>query len=389
MHQKLIAIFWANLLTVLKKPMWMACKVVITDVNDVDGTVSFNLDIIYRIPADDKDGLLIVNSLVFPASPATFLSVKEEDMKTPELVAKFKALFIKIVIEDEIETNLISKSCLCNVETKSLNLLRSYKITMEEKMELHRFPFDRQLVEIKIRTWNCHFAPWPKGEGNEDKRKDAPLKWRGDHEWKDSEVYVEYHSADWKISTLNNYFQFDTTVSNLYVVDIGIERDPTYYLNNCILVVFIIVQVAVFVIAIDPSDFGTRSSLTITLLLTIVAFKFVANGFIPKVNYLTYLDKYIAMGFVALMLEIVENFGVAMVATYAFPLGAFYFDLTFNIIFDIIWIIGHTFLLYAAYTKKFSIPWDELEKQRDNLIIVSCSHKKSEKPPVQRKDPHS
>ena len=353
-----------NFETELLNPRKMACKIVITNIDDVNGAVSFNFEQFIRI--DYTDCKFLIETLEIP-SGTVYHAIKEDSLDQ-SIIEQYKELTPKMVIIDELETDLVSESCFCSTATKSLIMHRVYKVVMEQKMELRRFPFDRQLVEIKMRTYKCYYSPWPVED-----RADAPIRWVKDPEWRRSEVIAEYHAEDWKVKTMDTYFQRESNISNFYVIDIGIERDATYYLNNCGLVVFIIVQVASFVVVIDPSDFPSRSSITITLLLTIVAFKFVADGFIPKVNYLTFLDKYIAIGFVALMLEIAENFCITLVSDYRYPLGAFYFDIVFNCLFAAVWIIGHIYIVHAAYRNKFSIPWGELIRQRDELLRVSCS----------------
>ena len=46
---------------------------------------------------------------------------------------------------------------------------------------------------------------------------------------------------------------------------------------------------------IDPYDVADRASITLTLVLTAVAYKLVTASMLPAISYLTLLDKFISM----------------------------------------------------------------------------------------------
>ena len=54
-------------------------------------------------------------------------------------------------------------------------------------------------------------------------------------------------------------------------------------------------------------DTGTRLSLTLTLLLTAVAFKLVIAGSLPQLSYMTILDQYMWMSLLFICLVAIEN----------------------------------------------------------------------------------
>ena len=71
--------------------------------------------------------------------------------------------------------------------------------------------------------------------------------------------------------------------------------------------IFLIVLSNFSVLAIDPIAAGERIAVTITLLLTLVAFKFVLLEGTPKVGYLTYMDRYVVGAFAFLVGASFEN----------------------------------------------------------------------------------
>ena len=180
----------------------------------------------------------------------------------------------------------------------------------------------------------------------------------------------------WRLESRRSHSTEQTTgpLQSKFIVDISVGRDPAYYINNCCLVIYIICQVACFAVAVEPSDFGTRSSLTVALLLTLVAFKFVMNGFVPKINYLTLLDIYTAIGLVMLILEIVENFIVAL-ASKTHPGAAYISDIVFNILYAAIWNLFHLFIYLAHVNKWFLVKY--LNAQREAVIKSNHSSKGS------------
>eukprot|EP00747_Dinoflagellata_sp_TGD_P188730 gnl/TRDRNA2_/TRDRNA2_48133_c0_seq1.p1 gnl/TRDRNA2_/TRDRNA2_48133_c0~~gnl/TRDRNA2_/TRDRNA2_48133_c0_seq1.p1 ORF type:complete len:252 (+),score=28.67 gnl/TRDRNA2_/TRDRNA2_48133_c0_seq1:50-757(+) len=78
-----------------------------------------------------------------------------------------------------------------------------------------------------------------------------------------------------------------------------VRRFPNFYVYNIMLPLFCLVPIPIACPAIMDSR-KDRLSATLTVLLTVVAFKFTTTNYVPPVSYLTYLDYYMtgAMFFV-------------------------------------------------------------------------------------------
>ena len=61
------------------------------------------------------------------------------------------------------------------------------------------------------------------------------------------------------------------------------------------------------VVCISPEDAGDRLSITLTLVLTAVAYKYVIAQQLPAISYLTLMDKYVLFSFFLLGVGVVEN----------------------------------------------------------------------------------
>ena len=72
---------------------------------------------------------------------------------------------------------------------------------------------------------------------------------------------------------------------------VAFERQPQYYLWNIVLVLFLITCMSAYTFSISPSDSAARLELNFTLVLTTVAFKYTVSSYLPKITYLTLMDK--------------------------------------------------------------------------------------------------
>jgi hypothetical protein len=72
---------------------------------------------------------------------------------------------------------------------------------------------------------------------------------------------------------------------------IGIERNPAGIIQKISLPLFVVLILAYLVFYIPDHEIGTASGLTVTALLAAIAFQWTLNDALPKVSYLTLIDK--------------------------------------------------------------------------------------------------
>ena len=80
-----------------------------------------------------------------------------------------------------------------------------------------------------------------------------------------------------------------TIYSKMYIYINMQNFNDSYSLPVCWLFQFLITAFAFVTFAVEPENVEMRLNLSFTLILTTVAFKFVAVQMLPKVSYLTYL----------------------------------------------------------------------------------------------------
>ena len=79
---------------------------------------------------------------------------------------------------------------------------------------------------------------------------------------------------------------------------INIERNSAHYIYKIIIPVFLILSIAWFVLWIPTYKLDARLTTSIVALLSLIAYNFVFSDDIPKLDYLTALDKYILLSYV-------------------------------------------------------------------------------------------
>lgn len=148
-------------------------------------------------------------------------------------------------------------------------------------LDFSEFPFDRQILKITMVPFNPNSV---------DLIGLAPYD-----EWTDGLKF-----RDW---TLVKTKGFEASVDYLgetyptYEFQLFIDRIPNFYIIKVIVPVFIMSLLTLCAFLISPADFDARLGVTVTLLLTVVAYTFIASENLPVLSYLTFVDAYLVVSF--------------------------------------------------------------------------------------------
>jgi len=96
---------------------------------------------------------------------------------------------------------------------------------------------------------------------------------------------------------------------NVLDIEIVVKRNPKHYFYKIILPVFLILCVAWYVLWIPTEKYEARLNTSIISLLALIAYNFVFQDDIPKLEYLTDLDKYILMSFIFCCIPVFLSIG--------------------------------------------------------------------------------
>ena len=113
---------------------------------------------------------------------------------------------------------------------------------------------------------------------------------------------IESVSVDNEIDVQSNISQFDRENLVLSIYDkinisIKVDRNTNYFVFKIIIPVFLILAIAWSVMWIPPNQVESRLTTSIVALLALIAYNFVFNEDLPKLSYLTSLDRYILLSY--------------------------------------------------------------------------------------------
>jgi cadmium resistance protein CadD (predicted permease) len=84
------------------------------------------------------------------------------------------------------------------------------------------------------------------------------------------------------------------------------ERLSGYFIVKIIIPLVLIVMMSWVVFWISPKEAGTQISVSVTSMLTLIAYRFAVGTYLPKVSYLTRLDGFILMSTILVFMSLVE-----------------------------------------------------------------------------------
>ncbi|GBG29971.1 Betaine receptor acr-23 [Hondaea fermentalgiana] len=186
---------------------------------------------------------------------------------------------------------------------------------INESLELFSFPFDRQLFRVCFKSPNAALQEWALPVDILD--LDPVMKNGKVISENDSKYFVSCEMNSWSMVDLQvTLDQRDPDPVSLTAAEFEIaimaERNPIYYLNNYVVVMYIIVLLNIGNMALSLTEqVGERLAASLTLLLSAVAFKFVLGSTLPKVAYSTWADAYVRISFITLFIGCAENFFAA------------------------------------------------------------------------------
>ena len=101
------------------------------------------------------------------------------------------------------------------------------------------------------------------------------------------------------------------TVRSLLRASVVVERKPMYFIWNIVVPLLVINGISLGSFAVPKSDTADRLSVSMTMVLTVVAFKLQISDSLPDLSYLTLLDGFILGSFLFVSFIAVENICVS------------------------------------------------------------------------------
>ena len=162
--------------------------------------------------------------------------------------------------------------------------------TLKNEFNLKAFPFDKQ--QIKISIYNSIFGI------DEFRPKISHLSIMKAFHFKNSN-----NIEGWNITGVKTSHDIDddpTTFSkhDRITIAFDVERKSRYYVFKIILPIILILTICWSAVWIDPREIESRLTITIVCLLSLIAYNFVIDSDLPKLEYLTIMDYIILISYI-------------------------------------------------------------------------------------------
>jgi hypothetical protein len=124
---------------------------------------------------------------------------------------------------------------------------------------------------------------------------------------------------DWTILKWNN-IEKPYTLSpgspavSSFTLQFEAERKSNYYIFNFIFPLVLIILMSMSVYWLDPKMASSQISIAITSMLTLIAYRFMITGSLPKISYLTRMDVFIFCSTVLIFITLVEALATGVFA---------------------------------------------------------------------------
>jgi len=239
-----------------------------------------------------------------------------------------------------------------------------YCATLVDFLDLHDFPFDRQNLNISFKMVGFE--------------KDQALKIMlyGD------KIRVHIAAAailnEWTIEPVIEQFGIQRHEKHCGPTSLEIrfrlQRIPKFYIYQIIIPLFLIVSLGFLSSTINFVDIADRLSIILTLLLTAVAFKYMVAEYLPRVPYVTILDKYVTTGFVMLFISATEIGLMKFIHNHggdSYSESLTFIDQCFWAILYVSFLIPHLIWFSSGCSDKpFRSSWEKLCELDDEADII-------------------
>jgi len=166
-------------------------------------------------------------------------------------------------------------------------------------LDFKDFPFDKQRLTLHLVAAGL----------KESEVRMVPLKRAGQSLSGISAEFSmpDFKVTDWRAETRPYLPGGKPPGTSGFILEMDIERLPNYYIWKVILPLCLIVMMSWIPRWLDPAEGGTSIGISTTAFLTLVAYLFAIVVLLPKVAYLTRLDRFILISTVLVFASLVQT----------------------------------------------------------------------------------
>ena len=171
-----------------------------------------------------------------------------------------------------------------------------------QPLELKSFPFDTQ--KLKVIVANVGFG-----------MQSVRLLPSSDSGISEKFSMPDWTVTEWDFAAVDLPIEENDTPIRGMVFSLDVKRDTSYFKYKVIFPLVLIVMMSWMVFWIDPSLVATQISVSVTAMLTLIAYRFALAGLIPRLAFLTSLDFFVLVSTLAVFISMIEVLYTAHLAT--------------------------------------------------------------------------
>ncbi len=164
--------------------------------------------------------------------------------------------------------------------------------SFSQPLNLHKFPMDRQTLKFEIVS-----------VGNTPDKVNLIKNSSG---IKEEFTLPNWHILNWDFINFSFQFLPDVPATEGLIFSITAKRYVYFYFFKFIIPLLLIVFMSWIVFWIDPSDYTAQISVAITSMLTLIAYQYLVGSSLPRVPYLTQLDRLMFLSTAMVFVTLVE-----------------------------------------------------------------------------------
>ena len=198
-------------------------------------------------------------------------------------------------VDEPLITERVMRVSSDGTVSRSLNA----SIRLSTRFDLRRFPFDRQQLTLEVEsfTWSSDELVFVADATTTGFNANFDMP-----EW----TILGVAASEARVDVVRSSQPFSRLI-----LTIDIERKSGFYLWKVLLPLLLIVALSWSIFWMVDERFGIPVRMSATGILTVVAFQFVASQNLPRVGYLTLMDKIMVISFLLLAITVLESYIVS------------------------------------------------------------------------------
>ena len=226
-----------------------------------------------------------------------------------------------ITFANELSPRQVENQEIVITNDGTVEYREKFEVLLSTNFQMKRFPFDYQILiaEIESFAWNSNILQFH--------IEDDLVEFSHDFE-------IPEHNLISVRETLHTYKEpRDRYPFSELLVEIEVRRNPTYYITKIILPLTLIVCISWAVFWMDANELADRMAISFTGVLTSVAYQFVVADTLPKHIYNTFLDNFVTITFLLMVMTVVVNISVHQLCLTNRPNEALWIDRVCRVMF--------------------------------------------------------